>query len=194
MTTAGLAADMGTTVTVAPREIHDLVYRAGRVTGCDPGTAERTAENVMFAEIHHGAAVRAFCEALEAGDLRLSAWATAPDTLLATEVAARTGGTASVAFDPGVPLAAIAGTLRQSLERGVAALGIDGQARGDTTVGVVEMRKCDAGAMAASQARTADARRDAYRLGVGVDRIWFRKLEAAAAGFLVAEATLDQVS
>ena len=94
-----------------------------------------------------------------------------------------------------MPLAEIASpAVRQSLERGVAAVGIDGQARGDTTVGVVEMRNCDAGAMAASQARTADARRDAYRLGVGVDRIWFRKLAAAAAGFLVAEATLDEVS
>ena len=55
---------MGATVTVAPREIHDLVYRVSRIAGCDPGTAERIAENVTFAEIHHGAAVRAFCEAL----------------------------------------------------------------------------------------------------------------------------------
>ena len=193
MTTAGLAADMSTTVTVAPREIHDLVYRASRVAGCDPGTAERTAENVTFAEIHHGAAVRAFCEALEAGDLPMSAWVTAPDTLLASEVAARNGYTASVAFDPGVPLAAIAGTLRQSLERGVAAVGIDGRVRGDTALGVVEMHSVNGEAVAASRARLADASDSAHRRGVGVDRIWFSRLEAAAAGFLVSEAALDEV-
>ena len=92
-----------------------------------------------------------------------------------------------------VPLAAIAGTLRQSLERGVAAVGIDGRVRGDTTSGVVEMRRVNGGAAAASRARLADAIDIAHRLGVGVGRIWFSRLEAAAAGFLVAEAALDEV-
>ena len=208
---------MSTTVAVAPREIHDLAYRASRIAGCDPGSAERIAENVTFAEIHHGAenvtlaeihhgagnvtfaeihhgaAVRAFCEALEVLDLPLSAWVAASDVLLATEVAARTGGVASARFDPGVPMAAIAGTLRQSLERGVAAVGIDGRVRGDTTVEVVEMHRVNDEAVAASRARLADARNRAHRLGVGVDRIWFSRLEAAAAGFLVAETALDEV-
>ena len=85
---AGVGGDAGATVCVAPREIHDLAYRAGRVAGCDPGTAERIAENVTLAEIHHGAAVRAFCETLGAADLATSAWATAPDAVLAAEVAA----------------------------------------------------------------------------------------------------------
>ena len=184
---------MGTTVTVAPREIHDLAYRASRIAGCDPGSAERIAENVTFAEIHHGAAVRAFCEALEVLDLPLSGWVTAPDALLATELSARAGGMASARFDPEVPMAAIAGTLRQSLERGVAAVGMDDRVRGDTTVGVVEVHRVDGEALAASRARIADALNNAHRLGVGIDEIWFRRLEAAAAGFLVAEAMLDEV-
>lgn len=185
---------MGATVTVAPREIDDLVYRAARVNGCDAGTAKRIAENVTFAEIHHGAAVRVFCEALESLDLTASAWVTAPDALLAAEVAARAGSGASAVFDPPVPLAAIAATLHQSLERGVAPVGIDGRVRGDTTVGVVELQRVDADAVTAIRARLGDARRGAHRLGVAVDRVWFRRLEAAAAGFLVAEATLDDVS
>ena len=184
---------MTATVTVAPREIHDLIYRASRVAGCDPGTAERIADNVTFAQIHHGTAVRAFCRALDDVDLPRSAWATAPDALLAAEVAARTGGTASAVFDPGVPLAAIAGTLHQSLERGVAHIGINGQARGDTTVDVVEMHRVDDESAAASRERMADAHNNAHRLGVVVDRNWFGRLEAAAAGFLVAEATLDEI-
>ena len=184
---------MSTTVTAAPREIHDLVYRASRVAGCDPGTAERIAENVTFAEILLGEAVRAFCEALEVLDLPMSVWVTAPDALLAAEVAARTGTIAPARFDPGVPMAAIAATLQQCLERGVAPVGIDGPVGGDTTVGVIAMHRGDGGAAAASRARLADARNVAHRLGVVVDRSWFSRLEEAAAGFLVAEAALDEV-
>ena len=187
------AADMGATVTVAPREIHDLVYRASRIAGCDPGTAERIAENVTFTEIHHGAAVSAFCEALEARDLPASAWVTAPDALLAAEVAARTGGRASAEFVSEVPLAAIAGTLQHCRERGAAPIGIHTRHRGNLTVRVVEVSTVEQEAEDASRTRIAEAHRNAHRLGVGVDRLLFSRLEAAAAGYLVAEATLDEV-
>ena len=184
---------MSTTVTVAPREIRDLAYMAGRVGGCDAGTAERVADNVTFAAIHHGASVRTFCDALEAGDLPGSVWVTAPDALLAAEVAARSGSSASVACEPPVPLAAIAGTLQQSLQRGVASAALDDGARGgDTMLDLVELRKVNAEAVAASRARIADGHNDAHRRGVDLDRIAFSRLEAAAAGFLVAEATLDE--
>lgn len=184
---------MGATVTVAPREIHDLVYRASRIAGCDPGTAERIAENVTFAEIHYGAAVRALCEALEAADLPTSAWATAPDALLAAEITARSNGTASATFDPPVPLASIAASLQQSLERGVAPAGIDSRASGAMTVGVVELHSVDPQAGAASRLRIDEARSDAHRLGIVTDQPWFSRLETASAGFLVAEATLDEI-
>ena len=190
---AGPAADMGATVTVAPREIHDLVYRASRTAGCDPGTAERIAENVTFAEIHYGAAVRALCETLEAADLPTSAWATAPDALLSAEIAARSNGTASATFDPPAPLASIAASLQQSLERGVASTGIDGRASGATTVGAVQLHFVGPQAGAASGAPIDGARSDAHRIGIGVDQPWFSRLEVAAAGFLVAEATLDEI-
>lgn len=183
---------MNATVTVAPREIRDLAYMAARVAGCDAGTAERIADNVTFGEIHRGAAVGAFCDALDAGDLPGSVWVAAPDAVLAAEVAARRGGCASVAFESPVPLAAIAGTLHQSLQRGAAPVGIDDGVRGDTAVDAVEMRRVDDQAGAASRARIAEGHRDAHRSGVGVDAIGFSRLEAAAAGFLVAEATLDE--
>ena len=182
---------MVATVRVAPREIHDLVYRANRIAGCDPGTAERIAENVTYAEIHHGAAVSAFCEAVRALDLPTSAWATAPDALLAAEVAARTGGRASAAFASPVPLAAVASTLRHCLERGVGSIGIHGRDRGDLTVSAVEMRTVDPEVEGPRGAQVAG--RDAHRVGVELDRLLFNGLEAAAAGFLVAEATLDEL-
>ena len=55
------------------------------------------------------------------------------------------------------------------------------------------MRRVNGEAAAASRARLADAIDIAHRLGVGVGRIWFSRLEAAAAGSLVAEAALDEV-
>ncbi len=190
---------MSTTVTVAPREIHDLVYRASSVAGCDAGTAERIADNVTFAEIHHGAAVRAFCAALETETLGTSAWVTAPDVLAAAELAARSTGIASVTFDPPVPLAAIAGTLQQSLERGVTHVGADSGARydtggrGDRAVSTIDLRLADESAAAARQALIDDARADAYRNGIAVEQAWFSKLEAAAADYLVAESILDEI-
>lgn len=193
---------MSTTVTVAPREIHDLVYRASSVAGCDAGMAERIADNVTFAEIHHGAAVRAFCAALETQTLGASAWVTAPDVLAAAELAARSVGIASVMFEPPVPLAAIAGTLQQSLERGVTHVGADTGARYDTgdrgdrgasVVSTIDLRLADESATAARQALIDDARANAYRNGIAVEQAWFSKLEAAAADYLVAESILDEI-
>ena len=193
MTEDDAGSDLDATVTAAPRELHDLVYRASRVAGCDPGTAERIAENVTLAEIRHGAAVRAFCEALEAFKLPTSAWATAPDALAAAEVAARAGGPAQATFDPEVPLACIAASIQQCLVRGVAAVGIDGDARGDLMTAVAEMHTVDRESATAARAPITEALRDAHRRGVGVDELWFSRLEEAAAGFLVSEATLDEV-
>ncbi|WP_420446069.1 hypothetical protein [Candidatus Poriferisodalis sp.] len=184
---------MSTTITVAPREIHDLAYRAGCVAGCDAGTAERIAHNVTFSEIHHGAAVRAFCEALETHALPASSWVAAPDALAAAELAARNDDITSTTFEPGVPLAAIAGTLQQSLERGVAPTRFDADARGDTSVATIELCLVDDEAVSARRALIADAHNEAYRHGLAVERIWFSRLEAAAATYLVAESTLDEI-
>ncbi len=184
---------MSTSVTVAPREIHDLVYRASSVAGCDAGMAERIAHNVTFAEIHHSGAVRAFCEALETTALPTSAWVTAPDALAAAELAARDRGTASVTFEPPVPLAAIAATLQQSLERGVASTGADADARADTTVSAIELCLIDDPAASARQTQIDHARANAYRYGIAVEQAWFSRLEAAAADYLVAESTLDEI-
>ena len=184
---------MSILVTVAPREIHDLAYRASRVRGCDAGTAERIAENVTYAEMHRGDALGAVCRALDDSDLLGSAWATAPDAVLEAELAARADGMASAAFDPAVPLAAISATLAQGLSRGVAPVSIDHHAPGYTPVAAVELRPVDDEVITASRARIMNAHREAHRLGVAVIRTHFNALEAAAAAFLVAESTLDLI-
>ena len=93
-----------------------------------------------------------------------------------------------------MPLAAIAGTLQQSLERGVAPNRIYADARGDTTVATIELRLIDSESASARRALIADTHNDAYRHGIDVERIWFSRLEAAAATYLVAESTLDEIA
>ncbi|MYB03331.1 MAG: hypothetical protein F4011_05875 [Acidimicrobiaceae bacterium] len=185
--------DKSQTVFVAPREVRDLVYRASRIAGCDPGTAEQIAQSVEFGEIHHGGAIGAFCGSLASGELPVSPWVTAPDALLAAETAVRAAGSASVTFEPAVPLATIAATLWQGRMRGVANTGPDHRTRGDRAVSSVGLHRVDGEVSPPGRARIAEADEAAHRLGIEVDRDVFSRLEADAAGFLVAESVLDQI-
>lgn len=182
---------MGKVVTVAPREIHDLVYRCSRVAGCDAGTAHRIAENITFGEIHYGRAVQAFTAALDDGGLPRSMVATAPDAVAAAEVEARTIGTATARFDPPVPFAAIAAAIWHAGSRGAILFALDPDTTGASAVAAVRLGvgMSDA-ATSAIPARTRDAHRD----GVVLDRSFLSQLDQAAAGYLVAETTLDEVS
>lgn len=187
---------MSATVTVAPREIHDLVYRSSRAAGCGAGIADRMAENVTFAEIHRGAAVEAFVAALVAGGLSASPLATAPDALAAAEVTARSDGEATVAFDPSVPLAGLAASLWHTLERGVHAVDLDPHATGASAIASIRLSTDHvdtdhANELVGSAIRARSG--DAFRNGVVLDRTWFAHLDLAAAEFLVAEATLDEI-
>ena len=183
---------MSAIVTVGPREIHDLVYRASRVAGCHAGIADRLAESVTFAEIHHGASVETFLAALFAGNLADSAYAAAPDRLARAEVAARSEGEAIATFDPPVPLAAIAASLWLTSGRGVQPAEDFAGAAGATEVTEVHLGAADVDR--AWAARVDQRHTDAHRHGVILDRMWFSSLGEAAAEFLVAEATLDEIA
>ena len=75
----------------------------------------------------------------------------------------------------------------------MAPTGIHSRDRGDLALSVVEMHTVGPEAEDASRARFAGTGRDAHRFGVEVDLLLFSGLETAAAGFLVAEATLDRI-
>ncbi len=82
---------MSSLVTVAPREVRDLVERCCRLAGCDPGTAAMAAERVTAAQIDSGDGVERFMTACDDGELVTSPWAAArplerspsPDRVLA---------------------------------------------------------------------------------------------------------------
>ncbi len=75
------AVDGAATVVVAPRELHDLTYRCARVAGCDPGTANRLARNLVATEIHHGQAVEAFVSVMARGPDAIRSTALAADVI-----------------------------------------------------------------------------------------------------------------
>ena len=170
-------------VLVAPREVHDLVFRCARVAGCDAGGADRTARNVTAAEIRFGGALAVVVDALASGAFT-STWAMAADALVAAEVDARDHGSATATFDPPVPLAALAATVAEASARCVVASGIPSDATGGLELATLDL--------APGQVEpAAGPGTDAHRDGLSVDRRAFDALVEVAAAFLVAEEALD---
>ena len=174
---------MAGSVLVAPREVHDLVFRCARVAGCDAGGADRTARNVTAAEIRFGGALAVVVDALASGAFT-STWAMAADALVSAEVDARDHGSATATFDPPVPLAALAATVAEASARGVVVSGIPSDATGELELATVDLGPGQVEAAAGSGTH-------AYRDGLPVDRGAFEVLVEAAAAFLVAEESLD---
>ena len=170
-------------VLVAPREVHDLVFRCARVAGCDAGGADRTARNVTAAEVRFGGALQAVIDALLSGVLA-STWAKAADALASAEGDARDHGSATATFDPPVPLAALAATGAEASARGVVVSGIPSDATGGLEIATLDLAPGQVEPAAGSGT-------DAHRDGLQVDRGAFEALVEAAAAFLVAEEALD---
>jgi len=170
-------------VLVAPREVHDLVFRCARVAGCDAGGADRAARNVTAAEVRFGGALPVVVDALASGAFT-STWAMAADALVSAEVDARDHGSATATFDPPVPLAALAATVAEASARGVVVSGIPSDATGGLEIATLDLAPGQVEPAAGSGT-------DAHRDGLPVDRGAFEALVEAAAAFLVAEEALD---
>jgi len=185
-------------VTLAPREIQDLVYRCCRVQGVDPGTADRLAENVLHAQIHRGPVIETFLAVLERSDVSASEVAdltrlsSAADKIELAEAAAVIEGRATVTFESTVPLLALSHSLWLAAERGTASVGISATAPGVEPVSSIEfVRKAlDQPTQAAAFGRHLRA----HQQGLPVAAPSLARLESRAARFLVAEATLDTIA
>ena len=176
----------GDQMLVAPREVHDLVFRCARIAGLDAGAAERAGRNVTYSEVHFGAAVATFASVL-ADPQRLEAeYGTGPDALVLAEVEARAKGIGSAVFATGVPLAALASGIADITGRG---LGVDGVPAGATAATLVDTLQVGGPVIPADDAAGARAARE----GLVVDRAAFGALAEAAKAFLVSEATLDGI-
>lgn len=178
-------------VVVAPREIKDLVDRCCRVSGCTAGSAQRLALNVLHGEIHHGDAISTFLAALAAGPSEVGRLARAYEQVELAEVAARSQGAASAAFDRPVPLAAISQAVADARTRGVESASVAATMSAGTEIDAIEFVTATLGvASPEATARSSAAHRD----GLTIPEDALRRLEAGARPFLVAEETLDSIA
>ena len=176
----------GAQMLVAPREVHDLVFRCARIAGLDVGAADRASRNVTYSEVHFGAAVATFASELADPQRLESEYGTGPDALALAEVEARVKGIGSVVFGTGVPLAALASGIAEITGRG---LGVGGVPAGATAATLVEALQVGGPAIPADDAAGDRAARE----GLVVDRVAFSALTEAAKAFLVSEEILDEI-
>jgi hypothetical protein len=173
-------------VLVAPREVHDLVFRCARIAGLDAGAADRAGRNVTYAEVHLGGAVTTFATVLTDPQRLVAEYGAGPDALVLAEVEARAKGIGSACFATGVPMAALASGIADIAGRG---LGVDGVAVGATATTLVHALQVGGPAMPADDAAGVRAARE----GLAVDWEAFGALTEASKAFLVSEATLDEI-
>ncbi len=175
-------------VVVAPREITDLVDRASRVFGCGVGAAVRVAADVCHCEIHHGAGVTAWLEMCDRGVLAELAGAARALDGAAIDVAAGRSGRRQ--FAAPVPCVLLSRALAAWAQRGVVPVDWPTSVRGVDMVDSIEL-VAGPTPSAALLAAAGERRRAALEAGLAVDSAEWERLEAAAAGFLLAEAVLD---
>ena len=173
-------------VVVAPREIHDLVFRCARVAGLDAGAADRAGRNVTAAEVHLGGAVEVFASVLGDPQRLVAEFGAGPDALVDAEVEARTNGSGVATFGVPTPLAALASVVADIGGRGLGVQGLPDGATAATTVDGLDVGGASTPADGAASARAA-------REGLSVDQRAFDALVIAARSFLVAESILDGI-
>ena len=173
-------------VLVAPREIHDLVFRCARVAGLDAGAADRAGRNVTAAEVHLGGAVETFASVLGDPQRLAAEFGAGPDVLVGAEVEARATGSGVARFGVPTPLAALASAVADIGGRG---LGVDGIQAGATAATTVDGLQVTGSPSPSDGTAAARAARD----GLAVDRVAVDALIAAARPFLVAESILDEI-
>ena len=151
---------------------------------CDPACPNLTTTGFRGAEWP--------AAAMPLGDGRLAEAAHGPFRLAAAEVVARSTGSARLTFDPPLPLAVIARSLRDLERRGVRCTpGVDSAAVLTGTDPVPSLELALGEPVRAGTSRSDGASEAAYHDGLPVDRTLWQRLSDAAADFLVSEAILD---
>ena len=180
---------MTETERVAPREIVDLVYRASRVRGCDSSASNRVAGEVAFCETHHGGGLAAWAALVDdaPGHLVESVLSSCQIDLVAS--LARTEGISRTDWNPPIPFALVAGSVRSCVRRGLRWSVAPVEPTGTDPVSTMELSAAE---HPDSRADWFDERsRSALAEGLLVDRMLWSRLDQEAAGFLLSEAVLD---
>ena len=180
---------MTETERVAPREIVDLVYRASRVRGCDSSAANRVAAEVAFCETHHGGGLAAWAALVDDAPGRLAESVLSSCQIDLVAALARTEGVSRTDWNPPIPFALVAGSVRSCALRGLKWSAAPAEPMGTDPVSTMELSAAER-----SDSRAdwfAERSRSALAEGLLVDRVLWSRLDQEAAGFLLSEAVLD---
>lgn len=178
---------MSELVLVAPREVHDVVYRCARIAGCDPGTADMLGRAVTFGEVHDHQAARAFLD-LD-GPEEIATVATALRQIAVAEARARQGGAeVELSFDPPIPDPLTTLARFESANRGAETVDLGHYEGRLSTLVLGPAAPIDTLARAHS-----DRQARFERTGLPVARDAFDELIVRSKGFLVAESILDEL-
>ena len=180
---------MTETERVAPREVVDLVYRATRVRGCDSSAANRVAGEVAFCETHHGGGLAAWAALVDDAPERLAESVLSSYQIDLVAVLARTEGASRTDWNPPIPFALVAGSVRSCALRGLRWSAAPVEPTGTDPVSTIELsaaERSDSG-----DDWFAERSRSALAEGLLVDRALWSRLDQEATGFLLSEAVLD---
>ncbi len=180
---------MTETERVAPREVVDLVYRATRVRGCDSSAANRVATEVAFCETHHGGGLAAWAALVDDAPGRLAESVLSSYQIDLVAVLARTEGFSRTDWNPPIPFALVAASVRSCALRGLRWSAAPVEPTGTDPVSTIELsavERSDSG-----DDWFAERSRSALAEGLLVDRALWSRLDQEATGFLLSEAVLD---
>ena len=180
---------MTETERVAPREIVDLVYRASRVRGGDSSAANRVAAEVAFCETHHGGGLAAWAALVDDAPGHLAESVLSSYQIDLVAALARTEGASRPDWNPPIPFALVAGSVRSCALRGRRWPAAPVEPTGTDPVSTIELsaaERSDSG-----DDWFAERSRSALAEGLLVDRALWSRLDQEATGFLLSEAVLD---
>lgn len=189
-------------VTVAPREIKDLVFRCCKVSLIDAGTAAKIAGNIVHSEIFYGGAVNWFCgvpQSQQAAQTGIQTWtASLPRMPKAQSVVV-------IRLEDKVPMFAVALEAYELACRGTLCANYFELDESSNTIKMTrpgqgtltELRFSAIPDSASSVALQglgdwyAEKKQNAFVQGLNVEPIAFEKLTNMASGYLVSESLVD---
>ena len=174
---------------VAPREIIDLVYRASRVRGCDSSAADRVAAEVAFCETHHGGGLAAWIALVDDAPKRLVESVLSSYQIDLAAAVAQSGGVGRVGWQPAIPFALVALSVRSYALRGLRWSESPADSTGTDPISRVELSA--AAPSNGFDSRFTERSRAALSDGLLVDRGLWSRLDQEAAKFLLSETVLD---
>ena len=169
-------------ISVAPREIHDLIQRASRVKGCEASVAERIASKITFCEVNYGGGINGWLQLVDDDEHCLT------QTFKSVQVLDSLPSKDSLDFswNPSIPFAFIA----QSLDA-LQAYGFTWESSPEAPAGDMQIECICLNKLNFEKTASTNKTNKAFSEGLQVDNDEWENLGGIASRFLLSEKILD---